>query len=85
MPEDFEMLVLPEKFLPIHHTLANDIEGLNEKNYEYLLDQHKKVAAKSNVIVPVLTPLEYKSVVLDRHMKFQDTYSKIKGAGLQLG
>ena len=85
LPEDFEMLALPEKYFPIHHTLANDIEGLNEKDYEHLLSQHQKVAQKSNVIVPVLTPLEYKSVVLDRHMKFQDTYQKIKNAGLNLG
>jgi len=43
------------------------------------------VVNKSNVIVPVLTPLEYKSVVLDKHMKFQDTFSKIKNAGLKSG
>lgn len=79
------MLSMPDKFFPIHHTLANDIEGLNEKKYEFLLEQHKKVVNKSNVIVPVLTPLEYKSVVLDKHMKFQDIFSKIKKSGLKAG
>ena len=79
------MLSMPDKYFPIHHTLANDIEGLNEKSYETLLNQHQKVVNKSNVIVPVLTPLEYKSVVLDKHMKFQDTFSKIKNSNLKIG
>lgn len=73
---------MPEKYFPIHHTHANDLALLNKESYNYLLDLHKKVINKSNVVIPFLAPLEYKSIVMNKHIKFTETFSKIKNSGL---
>jgi len=81
--KDYEMLAMPNHFFPVHHTMANNIERLAKRSYEDLLEAHKKLYSKSNMVVPFLAPLSYKEKVINAHMKFNDTFNKVKNSGLK--
>ena len=78
--EDYNTIILPENFQPIHHSLCKNFEplifGYSEKNA--VGDNDLNNINMTNVLLPILCPNVYRDQIKQRYKSFGELQNDIK-------
>jgi len=78
-PKDFFPCILPNNYKILPFFLIKDLESMVAMKAPDMKDSGDK---ESNLILPILAPIEYKEEVLNRYKKMNEMQNNIKNAGL---